>query len=225
MVAYVPLSVTLIKIREHTNFCGKRLLFLQIKPLLETPDPRKELEIRANVLNFPSPIYKMYSKKEKHSAKITIYASVKVNISIASDYILLKYVVFYFDELISQVGTHTFHTFPEDAASEEEAEKIAARLALVNLAKESSRNPNVTTADVELIKKRILNIITRHHSGVFMHLLPECYKEQYGEALPHNWQMIIEECTDVNQEKGVGDSTILCLTPPTLKVIYNMRVF
>lgn len=162
----------------------------KVAPSFEIPDPRKELEIRANVLNFPSPIYKMYSKKEKNSAKITIYASVKV-------------------------GTHTFHTFPEDAASEEEAEKIAARLALVNLSKESS-SAEVTpsTVDVELIKKRILNVITRHHSGVFMHLLPECYNEQYGETLPHNWQAIIEKCADINQEKGVGDSTILCLIPP-----------
>lgn len=122
---------------------------------------------------------------------------------------------------------HTFHTFPEDAATEEEAEKIAARLALVNLAKESS-NPEVTTADAELIKKRILSVVTRHHGGVFMHLLPECYNEQYRETLPYNWQKIIEECTDINQEKGVADSTILCLTSPTSptsKVIYNIRVF
>ncbi|XP_036140516.1 tudor domain-containing protein 7 isoform X2 [Monomorium pharaonis] len=162
-----------------------------VAPSFEVPDPRKELEIRANMLNLPSPIYKMYSKKEKHSAKITIYASVKV-------------------------GIHTFHTFPEDAMTEEEAEKIAARLALVNLAKESS-SPEVTTADAELMKKRILNIITRHHGGVFMHLLPECYNEQYGEALPYNWQTIIGEYTDINQEKGVGNSTILCLTSPTSK--------
>ena len=77
----------------------------------------------------------------------------------------------------------------------------------------------MTTADAELIKKRILKIITTHHSGVFMHLLPEYYNEQYGEALPHNWQTIIEKCVDINQEKGVGDSMILCLTSPTLKVI------
>lgn len=146
-------------------------------------DPRKELEIHANVLALSSPVYKMYSKKEKHSAKTIFYANVKV-------------------------GTHTFHTFPEDAPSEEEAEKIAARLALVNLTKESS-SPEVT-ADAELLKKRILKIITRHHSGVFMHLLPECYNEQYGEALPLNWETIIEDCADINQEKGVGNSTILC---------------
>ncbi|XP_018370811.1 PREDICTED: tudor domain-containing protein 7 [Trachymyrmex cornetzi] len=162
-----------------------------VAPLLEALDSRKELEIRANMLNLPLPIYKMYSKKEKHSVKVTIYASVKV-------------------------GSHTFHTYPEDAATEEEAEKIAARLALGHLAKESTSS-EVTTADAELIKKRILKIITTHHSGVFMHLLPEYYNEQYGEALPHNWQTIIEKCVDINQEKGVGDSTILCLTSPTLK--------
>lgn len=110
--------------------------------------------------------------------------------------------------------------------SEEEAEKIAARLALVNLAKESL-SPEVTTADTELIKKRILDIITRHQSGVFMHLLPEYYNDQYEEALPHNWQMIVEECSDINQEKGVGNSMILCRASPSLKVIikYNMHVF
>ncbi|XP_018318285.1 tudor domain-containing protein 7 isoform X2 [Mycetomoellerius zeteki] len=163
---------------------------LQVAPPLEAVDSRKELEVRANMLNLPAPVYKMYSKKDKHSVKVTIYASVKV-------------------------GTHTFHTYPEDAATEEEAEKIAARLALGHLAKESSSD--VTTADAELIEKRILKIVTTHHSGVFMHLLPECYNEQYGEALPHNWQSIIQNCVDINQEKGVGDSMILCLTSPTLK--------
>ncbi|XP_071572100.1 tudor domain-containing protein 7 [Temnothorax nylanderi] len=163
----------------------------QVVPPLEAPDSRKELEIYANVLNLPSPVYKMYSKKEKNSSKITIYASVKV-------------------------GTHTFHTFPDDAASEEEAEKIAARLALLNLAKESS-SPEVTTVDTELMKERILNIITRHPSGVFMHLLPEYYNEQYGEALPFNWEIIIEKCSDINQEKGVGNSMILCRSFPSLK--------
>ncbi|XP_011061556.1 PREDICTED: tudor domain-containing protein 7-like isoform X1 [Acromyrmex echinatior] len=163
----------------------------EVAPPLKALDSRKELEVRANMLNLPPPIYKMYSKKEKHSVKVTIYASVKV-------------------------GSHTFHTYPEDAATEEEAEKIAARLALGHLAKESTSS-EVTTADAELIKKRILKIITTHHSGVFMHLLPEYYNEQYGETLPHNWQTIIEKCVDINQEKGVGDSTILCLTSPTLK--------
>jgi len=62
------------------NFFHEILLLLQVAPPIE--DPRKELEIRANGLNLPSPVYKMYSKKEKHSAKITIYASVKVNTSI-----------------------------------------------------------------------------------------------------------------------------------------------
>ncbi|KYM99296.1 PREDICTED: tudor domain-containing protein 7 isoform X2 [Cyphomyrmex costatus] len=163
----------------------------QVAPPSEALDSRKELEVLANMLNMPLPLYKMYSKKEKHSAKVTIYASVKA-------------------------GEHTFHTYPEDAATEEEAEKMAARLALRHFAKESMSS-EVTTVDTKLIKKRILNIITTHHSGVFMHLLPEYYNEQYGEALPHNWQTIIEDCIDINQEKGVGDSMILCLHSPTLK--------
>ncbi|XP_014473418.1 PREDICTED: tudor domain-containing protein 7 isoform X2 [Dinoponera quadriceps] len=155
-------------------------------------DPRKELIARANALDLQLPMYKMYTKKERSNpTKITIYASVKV-------------------------GAHTFHTFPEDARSEEEAEKIAARLALTNLAKESS-SPEVTTVDVKLVKERILMIITRHHSGVFMHQLPAYYNEQYGEALPSDWQRIIEECADINKEKGVGNSTILCRSDPTAK--------
>lgn len=163
----------------------------QIMPPHQISDPRRDLQIHANRLNLSTPVYKMYSKKEKNSAKITIYASVKV-------------------------GVHTFHTYPEDAVSEEEAEKIAARLALVNLVKELS-SPEITTVDEQLVMERILNIVTKHHSGVFMHLLPEYYCEQYKEALPHNWQGIIEECADINQEKGVGDSTILCRASPTSK--------
>ncbi|KAH0955716.1 hypothetical protein HN011_002636 [Eciton burchellii] len=177
---------------DHTSSQIPSLLDIpQITPSFKASDPRKELQNRANELNLSPPTYKMYSKKEKHSAKITIYASVKV-------------------------GVHTFHTFPEDAASEEDAQKIAARLALVNLAKESS-SPEVTTVDVQLVKERILSIITRHRSGVFMHLLPRYYEEQYGEALPSDWRKIIEQCADISQEKGVGDSMILCRSCPNAK--------
>ncbi|XP_032664575.1 tudor domain-containing protein 7-like [Odontomachus brunneus] len=156
-------------------------------------DPRKELIVRTNALDLSLPIYKTYTKKERSNpTKITIYASVKV-------------------------GTHTFHTYPEDARSEEEAEKIAARLALMNLAKEESSSPEVTTIDVNLVKERILKIITRHPSGVFMPRIPFYYKESYDEALPLDWQKIIAECADINQEKGVGNSTILCRSDPTAK--------
>lgn len=78
------------------------LLLLQVAPSVVNPDPRKELEIRANGLSLSPPIYKMYSKKEKHSAKITIYASVKVNTSLnciyMCDHILLEDVVFYINQ-------------------------------------------------------------------------------------------------------------------------------
>ncbi|XP_072742893.1 tudor domain-containing protein 7 [Anoplolepis gracilipes] len=163
----------------------------QIMAPQQISDPRRDLQVHVNKLNLSPPLYKMYSKKERNSSKITIYASVKV-------------------------GAHTFHTYPEDAVSEEEAEKIAARLALVNLAKELS-SPEITTVDEKLVMERILNIVTKHHSGVFMHLLPEYYCEHYKEALPHNWQKIIEECGDINQEEGVGNSTILCRISPTSK--------
>ncbi|XP_025155538.1 tudor domain-containing protein 7 isoform X2 [Harpegnathos saltator] len=168
------------------------IMLSNISQVAPVNDPRKELATRATALDLPSPIYKMYMKKEKiDPTRITIYASVKV-------------------------GTHTFHTFPEDAKTGEEAEKIAARLALVNLAKESS-SPEVTTVDIKLVKERILTIVTRHHSGVFMHQLPTYYNEQYGEALPQDWQRITEECADINKEKGVGNSTILCRSDPTAK--------
>lgn len=115
-----------------------------------------------------------------------------------------------------------FHTYPEDANSEDEAEKIAARLALMNLAKESS-SPEVMTVDVKLVKERILSIVTKHHSGVFMHQLPQYYSKQYGEILPREWQKIVERCSDINKEKGVGNSTILCRSVAISKVIsrYN----
>jgi len=183
-------------------------------------DPRKDLQIYADKLNLPSPVYKMHSKKERNSSKIIIYATLKVN---RHNFFFSFFDVNRLMNLILQVGAHTFHTYPEDAASEEEAEKIAARLALVNLTKLSS--PEITTVDEKLVMKRILNIVTQHHSGVFMHLLPEYYCEQYKEALPHNWERIIEECVDINQEKSVGDLTILCRVSPTLKVIYTMCAY
>lgn len=89
----------------------------------------------------------------------------------------------------------------------------------MNLAKESA-SPEVTTVDTTVVKKRILNIVTRHHSGIFMHLLPEYYNKEHDEALPHNWERIIEECAEINQEKGVGGLMILCRTSQTSKVKY-----
>lgn len=69
------------------NFTQKRNMYtwiffiLHVAPPIEIPDPWKDLEIRANKLNLLSPVYKMYSKKEKHSTKMIIYTSVKVNVS------------------------------------------------------------------------------------------------------------------------------------------------
>lgn len=75
------------------------------------------------------------------------------------------------------------------------------------------------TVDTIIIKERILNIVTTHHGGVFMPELPMYYNEQYGEALPHNWQKVVEECPEIIQEKGVANKTILCRSIPSSKVI------
>lgn len=76
---------------------------------------------------------------------------------------------------------------------------------------------------MKLVKKRILQIVNQHTAGVFMHQLPVYYNKQYGEALPENWQTIVKESEEINQEKGAGDWTILCQCSLTSKVIYTLQ--
>ncbi|XP_020295930.1 tudor domain-containing protein 7 isoform X2 [Pseudomyrmex gracilis] len=158
------------------------------KPL----DPRQELESYARELNLSTPVYWISSNKEKHSAKITVYAGVRV-------------------------GTQTFSTYPEPAESEEEAKKSAARIALTSFSKESLNLRVTTTVDMKLVKERILQIVNQHTAGVFMHQLPVYYNKQYGEALPEDWQTIVKESAEINKEKGAGDWTILCQCSSTSK--------
>ncbi|XP_039303935.1 tudor domain-containing protein 7 isoform X2 [Solenopsis invicta] len=152
---------------------------------------RKELKIHANVSKLLLPISTTYTNEEKN-AKINICATVKIGVQI-------------FEK-----------SYSVNAATKEEAEKIVACKVLESLAEELS-NLKVTTVDTELVKRRILNIVTEYQSGVFMHLLPDFYYVQYGEALPHNWRKIINDCIGITQKKGFGDSTILYLNSPTLK--------
>lgn len=101
---------------------------------------------------------------------------------------------------------------------------MAARLALMNLEKEFS-SPQVTmTVDAKLIEERILDIITNHDGGVFMHRLPVYYSEQYGEVLSDEWQRIIERCPIIRKEKNAGNSTILVRAVVPLKVILKYNV-
>lgn len=74
-------------------------------PPHQISDPRRDLQIHANRLNLSTPVYKMYSKKEKNSAKITIYASVKVQASYFS------FFFFDVDKYINFAGwcTHISH--------------------------------------------------------------------------------------------------------------------
>lgn len=84
------------------NFFRDILLSLQVAP---PSDPRKELEIHANVLALSSPVYKMYSKKEKHSAKTIFYANVKVSTSIEL-YIIARFDFLHWLAMITKIFLH-----------------------------------------------------------------------------------------------------------------------
>ena len=149
-------------------------------------DPRDELQKKITTLNLSDPKYQIFPMAaSKNGKEQTFYAKVKV-------------------------GQHSYTTYPDETRTEEEAAKMAARLALQDL-NDIYGSPYILneTKDKHIIRDRVLFIVDAHPNGIFMHQVPIYYKQQYKETLPKNWEKIIEECTAIVVEKGVDNSIIL----------------
>ena len=155
-------------------------------PKSQPLDPRDELQRKASALSLPDPVYQICPMVPNKNAKErTVYARVKV-------------------------GPHSYSNYPDDARTEDEAKKMAARLALQDLTEKYGSPFTLNeTKDRHIIRDRVLFIVDAHPSGIFMHQVPIYYKQQYRETLPKNWEKIIEECTAIVVEKGVDNSIIL----------------
>ncbi|KAK0094207.1 hypothetical protein PV326_011554 [Microctonus aethiopoides] len=148
-------------------------------------DPRDELINLVKLLKLPEPEYKIFqhSKQNKINAKLCSVT----------------------------VGPKKYSSYPAEAKSEEEAEKLAAVQAVLDLHK--SHGPLVqlrVTSDVEVIKQRLVAIVDVHN-GVLIEQLPIYYKEKHNETLPDSWINIVEDCPkELTLEKnGVNNSFII----------------
>lgn len=148
-------------------------------------DPRDELINLVKLLKLPEPEYKIFqhSKQNKINAKLCSVT----------------------------VGPKKYSSYPAEAKSEEEAEKLAAVQAVLDLHK--SHGPLVqlrVTSDVEVIKQRLIAIVDVHN-GVLIEQLPIYYKEKHNETLPDSWINIVEDCPkELTLEKnGVNNSFII----------------
>ncbi|KAK1132304.1 hypothetical protein K0M31_016420 [Melipona bicolor] len=157
----------------------------KIVPKLQSADPREELKRRAKTLNLLEPVYQICPATIKNTKEPAIFAQVKI-------------------------GPHGYSSYPEEARTEDEAQKIAAKFALVDLTeKYGSSSCFNETKDKNIIKERVLSIIDAHPNGIFMHQVPIYYKQQYEEILPGNWERTIETSPAIVLEKGVDNSIIL----------------
>ncbi|KAG9430713.1 tudor domain-containing protein 7 isoform X1 [Apis mellifera carnica] len=148
-------------------------------------DPRNELKKRANALNLPEPVYQICPTTIKNTKEPTVFAQVKI-------------------------GPHGYSSYPEEARSEDEAQKLAAKFALLDLTEKYGLSFSFNeTKDKNVIKGRVLSIIDAHPNGIFMHQIPMYYKQQFEEILPGNWEKTIEASPEIILEKGVDNSVIL----------------
>ncbi|XP_029040468.2 tudor domain-containing protein 7 [Osmia bicornis bicornis] len=174
----------------------------KIVPKSQPLDPRDELRERAVALNLPRPVYQIYPTPIKNSKNPSVFARVKI-------------------------GPHGYSSYPEEARTEDEAQKIAARFALLDLVEKFG--PVFTlneTKDKKIIKERVLSIVDDHPNGIFMHKVPIYYKQKYEEILPENWEKTVEECPAIVLEKGVDNSIILrrfVLSPEKIKNITSSK--
>ncbi|KZC05161.1 Tudor domain-containing protein 7 [Dufourea novaeangliae] len=174
---------------------GKMLQFPQLPtplnnirknvPRPQSNDPREELRRRVIALNLPEPVYQICPTTIKNAKERAVFAQVKI-------------------------GPHGYSSYPEEARTEDEAQKLAAQLALLDLNEKYGAPFRLQeTRDKHIIKDRILFIIDAHPNGIFMHQVPIYYKTMYKEILPAIWEKIIEECPAIILEKGVDNSVIL----------------
>ncbi|KAI4492107.1 hypothetical protein M0802_010115 [Mischocyttarus mexicanus] len=152
--------------------------------LVSKEDPRYQLSICTKDFNLPEPIYRI-SVTAKSPTVIATYAHIKI-------------------------GSYGYSNYPHDTSSNDEAQQLAAKIAMKDLIDKFGSLSNIMeTTNKELIQKRIRQIVNTHMNGVFKDQIPVYYKKEYGERLPIDWFNIVEECCEITSEKGADNSIIL----------------
>ncbi|KAG1651073.1 Tudor domain-containing protein 7 [Nymphon striatum] len=115
-----------------------------------------------------------------------------------------------------KVDNHQYSTYPEELKSKDEAERLAAAIALKEL-KLNEKNRAAATkvmSDYTLVIDRIIEIIGDRTAGVFNIGVEKEYRSIYNESLPINWlKSMSNECSTVLIEKVDGKRSILYPKP------------
>ena len=82
-------------------------------------------------------------------------------------------------------------SYPKEAETKEEAEKLAAQAALDDLSDENW-TPITTTSDQNLVVKRVETTTNSHNNDSSESKLVESYITQYNERLPQNYLKLME---------------------------------
>ncbi|OXU29931.1 hypothetical protein TSAR_011134 [Trichomalopsis sarcophagae] len=145
-------------------------------PVPSVDDPRLRLLSYTEARNLPHPVY--------------------IDVSVKNDKNIYSAVM---------VCGKKHSSYPQEAKTKDEAEKLAAKNALSVLMQNTT--PQITTEDRSLILKRVLEIIGDHPNGMFESCVVETYVEKYVEALPKNWLKIVDQAVMI--DVGANNQAIL----------------
>ncbi|XP_015110569.1 tudor domain-containing protein 7 [Diachasma alloeum] len=163
-----------------------------LTPPCDTADPREKLKTLGRRLHLSptEPEYKNVPIESKNG-KISFFSLV-------------------------QVGKRTFKSYPLEAQTPEDAEKLAALAALNELQLNEQPIKMRVTTDGEVMLQRLVAIVEGHPSGVFEEKLPDFYMEKHNETLPDDWMSFVETCRELSVERGVENAAIVCRCDPAV---------
>lgn len=104
--------------------------------------------------------------------------------------------------------------YPDEFDTEEKAFEEAAKLALEELdekfkGKDATRQLP-TTSDLRMMTRRILELVQKKPSGCWSEAFPQQYEDEYGESLPDEWVIMVQNQVTELEFTPVGDYFTIC---------------
>ncbi|KAF7996461.1 hypothetical protein HCN44_002093 [Aphidius gifuensis] len=174
-----PLKVRIQKIIEYSNTLETSTTTTTTTTTVDN-DPRKEVESLAEKLKLPKPIY-------KSGAALGLHENYSV---------------------LSLGPGYKFYSYPDGASSEEEAQVIVAKKAIIKLREVIAENDEKLPISDETIARRIIKIVKTHLNGIKEDSIPNDYKIEYNESLPDHWTEILVSLNNDNCIEIIDDSFV-----------------
>lgn len=169
---------------------------------MQITDPRLTLLSYAESRNLPAPKYTDMPTKDRN-----IYSSVTVSIPHTQKPI--QPIDSRTNDTTSrpQVNSQKFSSYPQEARTKDEAERLAAQKALDKLMGTASSQPQSVTHDRPLVSRRVLDIVNSHPNGLFETKVAAAYVKLHGEGLPGDWLRLVENLVTI--EAGANNMSIV----------------